>query len=248
MANLGAKKPVGGVRILTYHRIAEDQGDPFAVPSRDFAEQMAVLADSGVVTSLDKAMSALEGSSASEGPCIVLTFDDGTRDFISVAAPLLRRLNLPGTLYVCPSQVGSSGFLSWQDLEQLCHSGFEVGSHGLDHRTLGKVQPEELRHQVVESRRILEERLGCAVTSLAYPYGTLRDFNDLVKTEVRKAGYRSACTSINGINRRGCDSWALHRTKIEQGDNSIFRWILRGGLDGWSFIDRHLSVFQGRYG
>ena len=106
---------------------------------------------------------------------------------------------------------------------------------------------QEVWTQVSESRRMLEDRLGVVVTSLAYPYGTVRDFSEAVKGNLRRAGYRSACTSVNGVNRRSTDLLELRRTKIEQADGPIFRRILLGGLDGWAFVDRNLVSLQNRY-
>src|SRR4030095_15295147 len=109
-----------------------------------------------------------------------------------------------------------------------------VQSHGLDHRSLGKLDPIELWRQVDQSKKMLEDRLAFPVTSIAYPYGTLRDFDAQVKEFVRRAGYQSGCSSVNGINRADRDRYELRRTKIEQGDLSIFLLILAGGMDRWS--------------
>jgi len=235
-----------GLRILTYHRVAADAGDPFAVSPRDFALQMEAVASTGAVAALDAALQEIRAAGEIR-PRIALTFDDGTRDFLTEALPVLSRLGLPATLYVIPARVGARGFLSWQEIQAVRSAGIEIGSHGLDHRSLGRISAGELPAQLSESRRILEDRLGCVVSSLAYPFGTIRDFNTTVKTEVRRAGYRSACTSVNGVNRGATDPMELRRTKIEQADGPIFRDIIAGGLDGWAFIDRHLAALQNRY-
>jgi hypothetical protein len=122
-----------------------------------------------------------------------------------------------------------------------------IGSHGLDHLSLGKLPSDDVWRQVFDSRRMLEDRLGLRVDTLAYPYGTLRDFNEHVKLQVARAGYRAACTSVNGVNRRGTDWFELRRTKIEQADDRVFRHVVEGHLDGWYFIDRYLGVLQNRY-
>ena len=235
-----------GLRILTYHRIADDSQDPFAVRPEGFRQQMEMLSASGSVVSLE---AAIDGIGASPG-CphrVVLTFDDGTSDFLTVGHPILHRLGLPAALFVSPLKVGTRGFLDWADLRGLSKAGILIGSHGLDHQSLGRLGRAEVQHQVSRSRRMIEDRIGVQVTSLAYPFGTVRDFNPWVKEEIRRAGYRSACTSINGINGCGTDMLELRRTKIEQRDEPIFEWMLRGCLDGWSLIDRHFSFLQNRY-
>jgi len=243
---LGRSVGAPGVRILTYHRIAADPGDPFAVAPKDFVLQMEAIARTGRVVDLG---TALNGLRAGGGPVsqIVVSFDDGTRDFLTEAAPVLSRLGIPSVIYVNPSCVGGTGFLGWNELLDLSRAGVEVGSHSLEHRSLGPMSQAEVRRQVVESRRMLQDRLGREVNALAYPYGTLRDFSPMIQSEVASAGYRSACTAINGLNRPGADPMTLRRTKIEQWDMGIFPWILAGALDGWAFIDRHLASIQNRY-
>lgn len=235
-----------GLRILTYHRVTEDPRDPFAVGPRDFALQMEQVAASGAAASLEDALEGVH-SDKDGRPRISLTFDDGTRDFLTDALPVLSRLRLPATLYVIPASVGEPGFLGWEEIRTVIRAGIRIGSHGLDHRSLGRIPLQEVWTQVKESRRMLEERLGVQVLSLAYPYGTVRDFSEDVKENVRRAGYSSACTSINGVNRKSMDMLELRRTKIEQADGPIFRRILLGGLDGWAFIDRNLASLQNRY-
>lgn len=235
----------GAVRILTYHRIASDPEDPFAVSPEDFRRQMDLLAEGGRVLPLNAALE-VRGREAGRDS-IVLTFDDGTVDFVEAALPVLRERRLPATLYAIPARVGTPGFVTWRDLERLAATGIQVGSHSLDHVSLGKLPRDEVRRQVSVSRSVLEERLGIRIDSLAYPFGTLRDFGSIVKEEARVAGYRTACTSINGLNGTGVDPFELRRTKIEQGDAPIFGWILSGCLDGWALVDRYLSALQNRY-
>jgi peptidoglycan/xylan/chitin deacetylase (PgdA/CDA1 family) len=249
--SLGARglrlgKSTKGLRILTYHRVDLDGADPFAVPPKAFRRQMEALSRTGVVAPLKESVEAMIRGD-DKLLRIAITFDDGTADFLSQAAPILEQFSLPATLYVNPDRVGSPGFLGWEDLRRLSSMGVSVESHGMDHQSMGQLSQEQIRIQVTSSRRILEDRLGKEVTSLAYPFGTVRDFNQQVKEQVQRAGYRSACTSVNGVNSRGIDPFELRRTKIEQGDDPIFAWILDGYLDGWAYLDRHMPQLQNRY-
>ena len=223
-----------------------DSGDPFCVDPASFTLQMEFLASTGVVESLDRGLDRLD-SAGDRKPQIAITFDDGTEDFIVHVLPHLARLRIPAVLYVSPERIGSPGFLGWNEVGEAARAGVAVGSHGLDHRSLGRLGPREAVRQVVESKQRLEDRLGLPVRSLAYPFGTLTDFNDAVKREIEKAGYRAACTSLNGVNRRETDRYELRRTKIEQGDGPLFPGILDGHLDGWFFVDRYLWFLQNRY-
>ncbi len=236
-----------GLRILTYHRIAVNAGDPFSTTPVEFTRQMRILKELGVVTKLQNAIDQLADRKGGCASQIVLTFDDGTDDFISAAAPVLTDLGLPATIYVSAAKVGQPGYLNWEELRKLSQSGISVQSHGMDHVSLGRIDPEELWRQLADSRKIIEAEIGEQVASFSYPYGTIRDFSDEIKEVARAAGYENACSSINGVNDDATDKFALRRTKIEQEDGPLFHWILRGCIDSWAFIDRHLAVLQNRY-
>jgi len=242
---LGGSPPIG-LRILTYHRIENDTQDPFAVSPEAFRSQMAMLRSAGQVVPLGEALDRLTHEER-ESSSVALTFDDGTRDFLENALPVLEQLHLPATLYVSPERVGSPGFLDWSELKRMVGPIVAVQSHGLDHRSLGRMDSVELWRQVDQSKKILEDRLACPVTSIAYPYGTIMDFDARVKESVRRAGYQCGCSSVNGINHPGADRYELRRTKIEQGDLPSFPLILAGGLDRWALIDRYLAGLQNRY-
>jgi peptidoglycan/xylan/chitin deacetylase (PgdA/CDA1 family) len=207
---------------------------------------MVILSSTGAVAPLQKALDQLEGGNT-RTPRIAISFDDGTRDFLSEALPVLQKFHLPATLYVSPLRVGQKGFLNWKELVEISQSNVNIESHGLDHRSLAGLTAEELHRQLGESKRLLEQHLDKEVTSIAYPYGTVKDFDEGVKEAVRKAGYRSGCSSVNGINKTDSDRYELRRTKIEQADLPIFTWILAGYLDVWSIVDRRLGNLQNRY-
>src|SRR5436309_4524776 len=88
---LGRSGITPGVRILTYHRIENDPADPFALSPTDFIHQMEILVSSGALVSLTDSLQHLTGS-RSPIPRIVVTFDDGTSDFLHNAFPVLSRL------------------------------------------------------------------------------------------------------------------------------------------------------------
>jgi len=234
------------MRILTYHRVVNDVTDPFAVAPKDFAKQLELLAALRIVHPMNSAIDSLTCPGPAQ-PMLVLTFDDGTRDFLENAWPVLDSMALPAVVYVNPSRVGRDGFLSWAELRELSLRGVGIESHGMEHCSLGRLERTEARRQLVDSKLALEDQLGKPVTSFAYPFGTLRDFNQATREEIQSAGYRTACTSVNGVNSSETDPLELHRTKIEQGDGPIFLWILAGCLDRWEWIDRNLSGFQNRY-
>ena len=103
----------------------------------------------------------------------------------------------------------------------------------------------ELTNELRDSKKKLEDITGRAVTSFAYPFGTLRDFDRRAGDALRAAGYRFALTSQHGAVTAGLDPMALPRIKIEGGDPDwMFRAACAGALDQWRFVDRRLTAVQ----
>src|SRR5579875_3538608 len=92
--------PGPGVVVLIYHRVGRRSSLQVDLPTPLFAEQMARLAATARVVSLDRALALLEGDPPSGPPPVVVTFDDGTADFLDEALPVLATHRLPATLYV----------------------------------------------------------------------------------------------------------------------------------------------------
>ncbi|WP_317929984.1 polysaccharide deacetylase family protein [Halioxenophilus sp. WMMB6] len=123
-----------------------------------------------------------------------ITFDDGYKSVLTNAAPLLKRHDLPFTVFVNPSLVGSKGYLTWQELALLQKQGAIIANHTLSHPHLirqnsGESEADWLLRVDSEVRRaeeIILDKLGVSVKQLAYPYG---EYNSAIETLLAKAGY-----------------------------------------------------------
>ena len=86
--------------------------------------------------------------------------------------------------------------MTWEQLQELRNAGFEIGDHSPSHASLSLVPPEELGAELINSKRLLESKLGTPVRSFAYPNGTRQDAPDNVIAAVRQAGYAQAVLSV----------------------------------------------------
>jgi peptidoglycan/xylan/chitin deacetylase (PgdA/CDA1 family) len=135
--------------------------------------------------------------------------------------------------------------LTWDELGVLAAQGVTIGAHGWTHRSLGRLGPAEVRDEACRSRDRLQARLGCRVTSFAYPYGTRADFNRTTAEILAELGYTTAFTSQHGAIARGADPLGLPRIKVEGGEGLwMFRLLCHGALDGWRAVDRVLWRWQ----
>jgi peptidoglycan/xylan/chitin deacetylase (PgdA/CDA1 family) len=130
-----------------------------------------------------------------------LTFDDGYRDFLEYAVPVLQRHGMTGTVYVVAGRIGGRNEwdtgpqLDIMDVEQVravAAAGHEVGSHTMTHPRLAGADADTLVTEIAGSRMILQDVLQTDVTSFCYPYGS---FDGAAADAARAAGYDHACVT-----------------------------------------------------
>jgi peptidoglycan/xylan/chitin deacetylase (PgdA/CDA1 family) len=248
------------VHVLTYHRVGNSRHDPFCVTRRDFEAQMRYLAEYGVALSLEHFDAWLAGETHLPAAAVLVTIDDGFRSLYTEMLPVLRHYAIPAVAYVSPGLITDPGgtddaargavhlpepYVNWKELSVWAESGLRIGSHGWSHRSLGRMGPVEMRDEAARSRDTLQARLGCRITSLAYPYGTRSDFSPTTANILAEVGYTTAFTSQHGAVGRTADPMGLPRVKIEGGEGLwMFRLLCRGATDAWRLVDRSLWRWQ----
>lgn len=232
------------LRVLTYHRFADEARSPFSVSPAVLDRQMAYVARKRLAVGTDAALAVVEGRAANRR-AVLVTMDDGDPTVIRDAAPVFERHRIPYAVYVVPGRIGRPEHMSVAELRTLADLGVEIGSHTMTHRSVTSLSPRALAQELVESKKAIEDITGRAVTSFAYPFGTLRDFDRRAADALREAGYRLAFTSQHGALAAGQDAMMLPRVKIEGGDADwMFRAACSGALDQWRLIDAGLSGLQ----
>jgi peptidoglycan/xylan/chitin deacetylase (PgdA/CDA1 family) len=206
--------------ILLYHRV--DRPVPtlssiaqrLTVDPQEFAAEMSWVKRHGFHALTQRQLFAglEEGAPL---PCrpLLVTFDDGYSDVFDNAAPVLRRLGMPATMYVITGRptLANSGFLTWRGVRQLASTGFDIGSHTVTHHPLTALSSHEVVEELVRSRHALEQHLGHPVQWLAYPHGAV---DGRVVGLARRAGYVLGATSSPGLVQEAADPLELHRFEI----------------------------------
>ena len=240
------------VRVLMYHRFRDARRDPFSVRPEEFERQMRWLAEQQLAVSADDLAAFIAGRRSLPDGSVVVSVDDGFRDFLTEALPIMRKHGIPGICFVPVAEIangsGSDGAddrLTWADLDTLSAAGIAIGSHSYEHRSLGRMSRDDAYEQARRSRTELEHHLGRPIEAFAYPFGTRADYSDATRVALHEAGYAHAFVTQHGAVARGCDPLTIPRVKVEGGEALwMFRLIVRGGLDGWSVIDRTLWRLQ----
>ena len=117
-------------------------------------------------------------------PLLTLTFDDADRTVYENCLPEIRRRALPACLFVCTGYVaagfrdtpeGPFAVMTWEQLKEWRDAGLEIGGHTANHIPLYQATLERAQWEIMECKRMLEERLNCEATHFAYPYGHFTD-------------------------------------------------------------------------
>jgi peptidoglycan/xylan/chitin deacetylase (PgdA/CDA1 family) len=232
MSRLWARWPLpleAAAAVIGYHRV-DDVDDPLAISTQVFATHMAVLAGQRArrpVLGLDDLLDRMAAGTAPRRS-VVLTFDDAWEDNHRNALGPLVEHELPATLYVPSRLLGRKGHLTRSQLLEMAAAGVTIGAHSRTHPDLRACSVGELEREVRGSRDDLEELLGVAVTSFAYPTGLE---NRRVRAAVIAAGFRSAISNLRGWARAGHDPYRIPRSFIEEFDATTFSAVIAGGVN-----------------
>ena len=181
--------------VLVYHSIsapAEPMPGEIDISPARFEQQLAWLQKTNRVVRLED---TLARSGTRE---IAITFDDGYRDNLTTALPLLEKYSLPMTLFVVAGFVDSDGYLSEDELREISrHPLITIGAHGLWHRHFNRISHQEAHFELSESRRLLEETIERKVDLMAWPYG---ECTPAVEQLAGECGYRAAWSVWKGNN------------------------------------------------
>ena len=219
---------VNGVAVLLYHRVGTDSGLRVDLPVWLFEEQMARIAARASAITLDRALETLVSPIPNDVAPVVVTFDDGTADFVDKALPILVRHGIPSTLYVATDFIESGRPFptegrpaSWSGLSDALSTGLvAVGSHTHTHLLLDRAPPSQVVDELDRSISLIAQRLGVAAVDFAYPKALLG--SRTAQQEVR-ARFRSAAVAGTRANPYGrTDPYRLTRSPIQVDDGLRF--------------------------
>jgi peptidoglycan/xylan/chitin deacetylase (PgdA/CDA1 family) len=235
------RRPSPGIVVLIYHRVGGDSGLQLDLPVATFDDQMAWLASTGRVTTLDGALATLRGPRAVGPDPVVVTFDDGPVDFADVTVPVLVRHGIPATLYLATAFVDEqrpfpygAPPLSWAALADTLTTGLvSVGSHTHTHALLDRLPPDRIADELGRSTALIEEHLGVPAVHFAYPKSVPPTSAADTAVRERFASAALAGTRANPYGRT--DPHRLARSPIQAGDE--MRWFRAKAMGGMALED-----------
>jgi len=188
------------VPILCYHRFGPRVADSMTTITSVFESQLKWLKDNGyTVIPMRTLVNYLLGQGPPPPPkSVVITADDGHKSIYTDVLPLVKKYNIPMTLFLypsCISNIHAPYAMTWEQIAELQKTGlFDMEGHTYWHpnfkKDKKKLKPEEyqkeLDQQLVKSKNVLEKKLGSKVDLLAWPFGI---YDDELEKYAAKSGY-----------------------------------------------------------
>lgn len=247
-----------GIPILMYHSIS-DEIEPGMHPyfqistSRDtFAAHMSLLYEEGYsVLTIPEAMALMADPDLRPRRAVVLTFDDGFRDFFTEAFPILHNYGFRCTVFLPTAFLDDPTLrfkgrqcLSWDQVRELHRYGIMFGSHTMTHPQLTALTTEAVGLELEQSKKRIEIELQEKVLSFSYPYAFPQEkvqFITSLKELLLSYGYAYGVTTAIGTSNKDDDPLFLKRIPANDYDDLNFLKAKLSGEYNWIYNFQHVS-------
>ncbi|MBF0555499.1 MAG: polysaccharide deacetylase family protein [Nitrospirae bacterium] len=220
-----------GVPILLYHRLGPTVADSMTITTPVFESHLKYLRQNGyTVIPLRQVIDSLKDKKPLPSHCVVIVADDGHKSIYTDMLPLVRKYQVPVTLFIYPSAISNASYaMTWAQLKELKETGlFDLQSHTYWHpnfkiekKRLDKKEYEKIvETQLKKSKDKLEKEFGTKIDLLAWPFGI---YDGYLMGKASEAGYVAA--------------FSIERRPVRTADNmmSLPRFLLENSNQGKSF-------------
>jgi peptidoglycan/xylan/chitin deacetylase (PgdA/CDA1 family) len=251
------------VLVLCYHSIHPVYNHASATPEL-FDEHVRWLTSHCDIVPFSTVLERV-GSDSGTRPTVAITFDDGYRDNYREALPILRRYGVPATFFITTGLIeGDSSVigrlhrlwgadpdeiegLSWEEIFEMRDAGMEIGAHTVNHPNLQHISEDAVVEELSRSKEALENRLGHAVTSLAYPFGVpRRHFSSRTMQLASSCGFLRAAAILYRRVRTTDHAFAIPRLAVTGDSVEMLRAKALGKLDFVGLWQEHAPQWATR--
>lgn len=241
-----AKRQSSRKIILLYHSVGATE---WGMSEKSFSQQMSWLADHCFVLPLTELIHAKPSREIQ----VAITFDDGYKTLHDYAAPILADKKIEAMVYINTGWIDEDErqnrlsqavlghypneyFLNWREVKALHQSGWEIGSHGVNHYNFADAEESVALQELIHSKKTIEEYLYTNCLHFAYPWGR---YSNKLKEIVRSVGYQYAAAAQHGVINQYLDPLAFPRINISN-DYTFedFKNIIWGKWDYLGWIQR----------
>ena len=245
--------------ILKYHSISTNlfgQSHPyFQINTQPevFSQQMRWLKSHGYQSIHLSEMAHGLATGRDMSKCVVITFDDGYRDFLTEGFATLKQCGFTATVFLVTNRIQNTpmrhegvDYLTWADVRQLHAEGVQFGSHTMTHPDLRSLELDQIDYEIGYSKEVMEQEIGQTVESFSYPFPFPeedRDFVRFIGDALENQGFKYGVSSIIGRAHRGTHQFALPRVPVNSWDTpELLQAKVMGGYD-WVHVPQLLKKF-----
>jgi peptidoglycan/xylan/chitin deacetylase (PgdA/CDA1 family) len=237
-ASVRAASHCAPVRIMFYHRVANEHPNDWTISTRTFAKQVRWLRRRFDLVTLAEAQRRI-ASGRNDRPSACITFDDGYADNMRFALPFLAKYEIPYTYFVAtefvetgrpfPHDAAAGEPLipnSPGQLRRLAAAGAEIGAHTRNHVNLGDCDStDQLIDEIQGGKLELEQMIGRPVRYFAFPFGLKEHLSAEAFRIAADAGYAGVCSAYGGYNFPGDDPFHLRRFHADREMVRFKNWL-----------------------
>ena len=202
-----------GIISLMYHRFEENKYPSTNIRLNDFSKHIEIIRNNDIQFVNPKNFKN-ELSSNKKQRKILLTIDDGFLSFYENAWPILKEKEIPFILFVSTREVGSSNYMSWNQIKEISKENFvEIGNHSHSHEYLADESIETIKSDIQNSINIFKEKLGKNSEFFSYPFG---EYSISFKNIIKSFGFKYAFGQHSGVIDETKDLFELPRFPINE--------------------------------
>ncbi|MCJ7458720.1 MAG: polysaccharide deacetylase family protein [candidate division Zixibacteria bacterium] len=216
---------MGRTLILLYHRLLSRKENlskinseerVYLLKEEEFIKQLEYLhSEEWNTISVEQLLESLKNRTSLPEKSLIISFDDGNQTDYTIAFPLLEKLGFKATFFLTSDFIDTPGHLSKSQIQKMSQAGMEFGTHGKTHKFLSTLDENELKLELQESKKVLEEITGKKIDLLSLPGGY---HSSKVKRMGQELGYKGICTSKFGLNENNTDPFELKRISLRFDD------------------------------
>ena len=251
----------GHIRFLCYHSIMRKNLDEWIPCSTIWADifesHLQYLKNNDIkVLSMPQALEILTGKKICYERMVCITFDDGYRNNLTVAWPLIKSFGYTAHFFLTSDAIGKKEPYNWdlwmkgtkvtsvpdtipddslplseREVSLLSSEDATFGSHGMYHMDLRKLSQRDLKKQICEPRERIEFLTKQKINTFAYPFGY---YNIEVIKTLRNQNYQWGFSVRAGRNKPGDqqNQYRINRTSFtKNGSLHLFKRVISGGYD-----------------
>lgn len=109
-------------------------------------------------------------------------------------------------------------FMNWSQVREMAEGGMEIGSHTINHHILSRLSDQEQKHEIADSKVIIENAINRTVSVIAYPVGRHHCFDETTKQIAEDSGYTLGFNNEPHYNTAPIDAFDINRFSVNEDD------------------------------